>query len=120
MAEAFEGLPVLAEAGVVDAGVNLMMHDATVRYSPDAISPERLVAAIQTGRLSDPIADVVADDLGFQVENLVVHRQRRRAGGDAFGELGGGHLNGSVVRTFSCSFRMPCISISGFGGQPVG
>ena len=37
---------------------------------------------------------------------------------DAFRELGGHHLNVSEVRTFSCSFRMPCISISGFGGQP--
>jgi Cu+-exporting ATPase len=35
------------EPGVVDAGVNLMMHDATVRYSPEATSPERLVEAIR-------------------------------------------------------------------------
>src|SRR5215213_8415802 len=35
------------QPGVVDAGVNLMMHDATVRYSPDAVSPEQLVAAIR-------------------------------------------------------------------------
>jgi Cu+-exporting ATPase len=33
--------------GVVDAGVNLMMHDATVRYAPDATTPEQLVAAIR-------------------------------------------------------------------------
>src|SRR5215207_9935144 len=35
------------QPGVVDAGVNLMMHDATVRYVPDAVSPEQLVAAIR-------------------------------------------------------------------------
>ena len=35
------------QLGVVDAGVNLMMHDATVRYLPDATSPERLVDAIR-------------------------------------------------------------------------
>src|ERR671921_779200 len=35
------------QAGVVDAGVNLMMHDATVRYAPDTVSPEQLVAAIR-------------------------------------------------------------------------
>src|SRR5215218_1576695 len=35
------------QPGVVDAGVNLMMHDATVRYSPSAVSPEQLVAAIR-------------------------------------------------------------------------
>ena len=34
------------------------------------------------------------------------------------GDLGRRHLNGSVVRTFSCSLRMPCISISGLGGHP--
>jgi Cu+-exporting ATPase len=35
------------EPGVVDAGVNLMMHDATVRYTPATTSPERLVEAIR-------------------------------------------------------------------------
>ena len=35
------------QPGVVDAGVNLMMHDATVRYLPDATSPEQLVDAVR-------------------------------------------------------------------------
>src|SRR5215211_5593853 len=35
------------QPGVVDAGVNLMMHDATVRYAPGTVTPERLVAAIR-------------------------------------------------------------------------
>jgi Cu+-exporting ATPase len=35
------------QPGVVDAGVNLMMKDATVRYSPRAITPEQLVSAIR-------------------------------------------------------------------------
>jgi Cu+-exporting ATPase len=35
------------QAGVVDAGVNLMMHDATVRYLPDATSPEQLIEAVR-------------------------------------------------------------------------
>ena len=35
------------QPGVVDAGVNLMMQDATVRYSPRAITPEQLVSAIR-------------------------------------------------------------------------
>src|SRR3954466_1008305 len=34
------------QPGVVDAGVNLMMHDATVRYSPDSTSPEQRIDAI--------------------------------------------------------------------------
>jgi len=35
------------QAGVVDAGVNLMMHDATVRYLPNATSPEQLIEAVR-------------------------------------------------------------------------
>ena len=35
------------QPGVVDAGVNLMMHDATVRYLPTATSPEQLIEAIR-------------------------------------------------------------------------
>ncbi len=35
------------QPGVVDAGVNLMMRDATVRYLPTATSPEQLIEAIR-------------------------------------------------------------------------
>src|SRR5688500_9204285 len=35
------------QPGVVDAGVNLMMANATVRYAPDAVTPEQLVEAIR-------------------------------------------------------------------------
>src|SRR6478735_6354554 len=52
------------QPGVVDAGVNLMMHDATVRYLPDATSPEQLVEAIRgTGYGAElPPADQSAFD----------------------------------------------------------
>ena len=33
-------------AGVADASVNLMMHDATIRFDPRVTTPDRLVAAI--------------------------------------------------------------------------
>ncbi len=33
-------------------------------------------------------------------------------------ELGRHHRNVSDVRTFSWSFKIPCINISGLGGQP--
>jgi Cu+-exporting ATPase len=53
------------QPGVVDAGVNLMMHDATVRYAPEAVSPEQLVAAIRdTGygaELPPPVEDAFAE-----------------------------------------------------------
>ncbi|HEV7990206.1 MAG TPA: heavy metal translocating P-type ATPase [Gemmatimonadaceae bacterium] len=35
------------QPGVADAGVNLMMQNATVRYAPSAITPEQLVQAIR-------------------------------------------------------------------------
>jgi len=35
------------QPGVVDAGVNLMMHDATVRYLPESTSPKQLIDAIR-------------------------------------------------------------------------
>jgi len=35
------------QPGVADAGVNLMMQNATVRYAPNAITPEQLVQAIR-------------------------------------------------------------------------
>jgi len=35
------------QPGVVEAGVNLMMRDATVRYLPTATSPEQLIEAIR-------------------------------------------------------------------------
>jgi len=65
------------QPGVVDAGVNLMMHDATVRYAPDAVSPEQLVAAIRdTGygaelppEVEDAFAEQEARD-GAQAEEL--------------------------------------------------
>ena len=35
------------QPGVTDAGVNLMMQNATVRYAPNAVTPEQLVQAIR-------------------------------------------------------------------------
>jgi Cu+-exporting ATPase len=35
------------QPGVTDAGVNLMMQNATVRYAPSAITPDQLVQAIR-------------------------------------------------------------------------
>jgi Cu+-exporting ATPase len=54
------------QPGVVDAGVNLMMHDATVRYSPDAVSPEQLVAAIRDTGYGAELPPVVEDAFAEQ------------------------------------------------------
>ncbi len=54
------------QPGVVDAGVNLMMYDATVRYSPDAVSPEQLVAAIRDTGYGAELPPVVEDAFAEQ------------------------------------------------------
>ena len=45
------------EGGVADATVNLMMHQATVTYDPDAVAPERLVQAIRDTGYGAELAD---------------------------------------------------------------
>src|SRR5215218_9807759 len=66
--------------GVVDAGVNLMMHDATVRYAPDAVSPEQLVAAIRDTGYGAELPPAVEDAFEEQAA-------RDRAQAEEFAEL---------------------------------
>jgi Cu+-exporting ATPase len=54
------------QPGVVDAGVNLMMHDATVRYAPDTVSPEQLVAAIRDTGYGAELPPAVEDAFAEQ------------------------------------------------------
>ena len=76
------------QPGVIDAGVNLMMHDATVRYAPDAVSPEQLVAAIRdTGygaelppEVEDAFAEQEARDAA-QAEELAELKRKAIASG---------------------------------------
>ena len=68
------------QPGVMDAGVNLMMHDATVRYSPDAVSPEQLVAAIRDTGYGAELPPAVEDAFAEQ-------EARDRAQAEEFAEL---------------------------------
>ena len=68
------------QPGVVDAGVNLMMHDATVRYAPDAVSPEQLVAAIRDTGYGAELPPAVDDAFAEQ-------EARDRAQAEEFAEL---------------------------------
>ena len=54
------------QPGVVDAGVNLMMHDATVRYAPDAVTPDQLVAAIRDTGYGAELPPAVEDAFAEQ------------------------------------------------------
>src|SRR5215213_6162144 len=73
-------LTLQRQPGVVDAGVNLMMHDATVRYSPSAVSPEQLVAAIRDTGYGAELPPAVEDAFAEQ-------EARDRAQAEEFAEL---------------------------------
>lgn len=45
--QSFVQKTLLAQPGVRDASVNLMMQNATVDYLPQTISPDRLVKAVE-------------------------------------------------------------------------
>ena len=68
------------QPGVVDAGVNLMMHDATVRYVPDAVTPDQLVAAIRDTGYGAELPPAVEDAFEEQAA-------RDRAQAEEFTEL---------------------------------
>ncbi|MFL5619398.1 MAG: heavy metal translocating P-type ATPase [Gemmatimonadaceae bacterium] len=68
------------QPGVVDAGVNLMMHDATVRYSPEVVSPEQLVAAIRDTGYGAELPPAVEDAFAEQ-------EARDKAQAEEFAEL---------------------------------
>src|SRR4051794_24568909 len=63
------------QPGVVDAGVNLMMHDATVRYAPSAVSPEQLVAAIRDTGYGAELPPAVEDAFAEQEARDTAQRQ---------------------------------------------
>src|SRR5215208_6335449 len=68
------------QPGVVDAGVNLMMHDATVRYVPETVTPEQLVAAIRDTGYGAELPPAVEDAFEEQAA-------RDRAQAEEFAEL---------------------------------
>jgi Cu+-exporting ATPase len=68
------------QPGVVDAGVNLMMHDATVRYVPDTVTPDQLVAAIRDTGYGAELPPVVENAFEEQAA-------RDRAQAEEFAEL---------------------------------
>src|SRR6185503_4777598 len=61
-----------AEAGVIDASVNLVTRSAAVQYDPSAVTPQRLVAAVRaTGydaELTQADEDVLAASSGDDAE----------------------------------------------------
>ena len=68
--------------GVADASVNLLAHQASVRYDAARVRPEELVAAIQrTGyeaRLEAPVLDLVAEQEARDRADAVEYQDLRR------------------------------------------
>ena len=68
--------------GVADASVNLLAHQASVRYDASRVRPEELVAAIQrTGydaRLEAPVVDLVAEQEARDRADAIEYQDLRR------------------------------------------
>ncbi len=57
------------QPGVQEASVSLMLNNATVTYAPDAISPEKLIAAVQDTGYGAELPNPEEDILATQAEN---------------------------------------------------
>src|SRR6187200_2139572 len=68
--------------GVADASVNLLAHQASVRYDAARVRPDELVAAIRrTGyeaRLEAPVVDLVAEQEARDRADAVEYQDLRR------------------------------------------
>ncbi|AMY08024.1 Cation-transporting ATPase PacS [Luteitalea pratensis] len=68
--------------GVADASVNLLAHQASVRFDASRVRPEELVAAIQrTGydaRLEPPVVDLVAEQEARDRADAIEYQHLRR------------------------------------------
>ncbi len=79
--QAFVQKTLLAQPGVQDASVNLMMHSATIDYSPQSTSPEKLVEAVETigygAQLPIPDASAIEDQSHLEDEQIRTYKSLR-------------------------------------------
>ena len=98
--------------GVADASVNLLAHQASVRFDASRVRPEELVAAIQrTGydaRLETPVVDLVAEqearDRADAIEYLDLRRKAIASG-----------VAGAVAMVASMPLMAPPLDAPGHG-----
>ena len=82
------------QPGVADANVNLMMRSATVRYDPAAVSPEQLVAAIESTGYGASLPK--AGETPFQEQEA-----RDRANAEEFRDLRGKAIVSGIIGALS-------------------
>ena len=79
--QAFVQKTLLAQPGVQDASVNLMMHSATIDYTPQSTSPEKLVEAVETigygAQLPIPDASAIEDQSHLADEQIRTYKSLR-------------------------------------------
>ena len=104
------------EAGVSDAAVNLLLHEATVSYDPATVSPDRLIQAIHDigygaelpGEAVSIAAEQEARDRAGELEYRDFRRKARVSGAAGVVAMilsmplmaGAGHLHGVVADPF--------------------
>ena len=104
---------LIAQAGVEDATVNLMLNNATVSYDPTQVKPEQLVEAIQGAGYEAELPDNTASILEEQ-------EQHDRAQLEEYRELRLKAYVAVIVGVFAVVFSMPLMStVAKGGGQRV-
>jgi P-type Cu+ transporter len=91
------------QPGVADASVNLMMHAATVTFDPQAISPERLVAAIRDTGYGAELAS--PDQTAFEEQEA-----RDRATEEEYRELRTKAIASGIAGAIAMVVSMPLMS----------
>ena len=107
--QSFVQRTVAAEAGVHDAAVNLMMHNATITYDPSIVSPSTLVEKIRTtgygAELPAANESVLEAQENNDAEQLREYRQLRLKAWVSV-----------LAGLFAMVLSMPLMSMSNIGG----
>ena len=102
--------------GVADATVNLLAHQASVRFDASRVRPEELVAAIQrTGydaRLEAPIVDLVAEQEARDRADAIEYQDLRRKA------IASG-IAGAVAMVASMPLMAPPLDSAGLAHAPA-
>ena len=91
------------EPGVADANVNLMMKTATVRFDPDAVTPNRLVETIRATGYGAQLAS--PDQSAFEEQEA-----RDRATAEEFSDLKTKAIVSGIIGILAMIVSMPLMS----------
>ena len=98
--------------GVSDASVNLMMHDATIRFDPSQTTPDRLVAAIHDSGYGAALA--------VPGQSAIVEQDARDAGAAAeFQDLRRKAVVSGLAGLLAMLLSMPLMSLSAMAGSSL-